>query len=139
MAEHELFPHPADQGIRGYGSTLEQAFQEIAKALEKVMVDTETIENKLQHEVEVKGEDQESLLIQWLNELLILFDTEKTIYKDFEVEINKEKNKLKGIAKGEKYNPKKHGPGEIVKAITYNELKIEKKGDRWMVQCVVDL
>ncbi len=142
MRNYELFPHPADQGIRGYGETLEEAFQEIAKALQSIMADLDKVENKKTSKIKIEAEDTESLLIKWLNELLYLFDVKGTIYKEFKVKINKDKKVLKAEVKGEEYNIEKHGPGDIVKAITYNELKIEKregKKQRWMVQCVVDM
>jgi len=137
MNKYELFSHPADQGIRGYGETKEEAFQEIAKALQSLMADLKKVEVKTEDEVKIKAIDEESLLINWLNELLYLFDVKGNIYKEFKVNIKN--NELKAIVKGEEYDPKKHGSGDIIKAITYNQLEIKKENNLWIVQCVVDV
>lgn len=137
MARYELFSHPSEQGIRGYGETLEESFQEIAKALQSVMTDIERIEAKEEKEIALESSEKEHLLVKWLNELLYIFDVERKIFKEFEVSI--EGNKLKAKVKGEKFNPDKHEPRTQIKAVTYNELKIEKRNKEWLTQCVVDV
>lgn len=137
MNRYELFSHPADQGIRGYGETKEEAFQEIAKALQSLMVKIEEIEIKTEDKIRIKATDEESLLVNWLNELLYLFDVKGNIYKEFEVKI--ENNELTATARGEKHNPEKHGSEDLVKAITYNQLEIKEEKGKWMAQCVVDV
>lgn len=137
MCKYELFPHPSEQGIRGYGSTLEEAFEEAAKALESVMVDIDSIELKESRKIKLENLDNDYLLIDWLNELLYYLDVDKLVFKEFKVRI--ENGKLEALVKGEEFNPDKHGSGTIVKAPTYDELKVEKRDNRWIAQCIVDV
>ena len=141
MREWEHYEHTADIGIRGYGSTLEEAFEAVALALFDVMVDVRKVEAKECREVEVEGEDLEALLYNFLEELLVLHDTEGLVFGDFRVEIEKgrEGYRLKAKACGEPLS-EKHEPKEEVKAITYHEMEIRQLPDgRWMAQLVPDI
>ncbi|ALM74541.1 Archease, tRNA m5C methyltransferase chaperone [Thermococcus barophilus] len=142
MRKWEHYEHTADIGIRGYGRTLEEAFENVAIALFDVMVDVEKVEPKEVREIEVSGEDLYALLYNFLEELLILHDTEGLVFSDFEVKIEKTKEgyRLKAKAYGEPLDYGKHEPKEEVKAITYHDMKIEQLEDgTWIVQLVPDL
>ncbi|WP_042699898.1 archease [Thermococcus sp. PK] len=141
MKRWEHYEHTADIGIRGYGDTLEEAFEAVAIALFDVMVNVEKVEKKEVREVEVEGEDLYSLLYNFLEELLILHDTEGLVFRDFEVKIEKteEGYKLKAKAYGEKLS-EKHEPKEEVKAITYHDMEIKQlPNGEWMAQLVPDI
>lgn len=137
MTNYERFPHPSEEGIRGYGNTIAEAFEETAKALESIMVNLDKVDIKEKRKIEIKNPKKEYLLIDWLNELLYHFDVHNLVYKEFKVKIKDDE--LKAIAKGEEFNPKKHGSGTEIKAPTYNELKVKKKNGKWIAQCVVDV
>ncbi|AEH24064.1 archease [Pyrococcus yayanosii] len=142
MRTWEHYEHTADIGIRGYGDTLEEAFEAVALALFDVMVDVRKVESKEVREVEVEGEDLEALLYSFLEELLVLHDMEGLVFGDFRVKIEKTENgyKLMAEAYGELLDPEKHEPKEEVKAITYHDMKIERLPDgRWMAQLVPDI
>jgi len=141
MKRWEHFEHTADIGIRGYGDTLEEAFEAVAIALFDVMVDVRKVEKKEAREIEVEGEDLYSLLYNFLEELLILHDTEGLVFADFDVKIEKTDKgyKLKAKAYGEKLS-EKHEPKEEVKAITYHEMEIKQlPNGEWMAQLVPDI
>ncbi|ALV63294.1 Archease [Thermococcus sp. 2319x1] len=141
MKRWEHYEHTADIGIRGYGKTLEEAFEAVAIALFDVMVNVEKVEKREVREIEVEGEDLYSLLYNFLEELLILHDTEGLVFRDFEVKIEKTKEgyKLKAKAYGEKLS-EKHEPKEEVKAITYHDMEIKQlPNGEWMAQLVPDI
>jgi len=52
---------------------------------------------------------------------------------------NNEIFKLEGYALGEKLQIKKHNIKDEIKGATYSQLKVEKKGDKWIAQCIVDV
>ncbi|AFK23001.1 archease [Pyrococcus sp. ST04] len=142
MKTWEHYEHTADIGIRGYGDSLEEAFEAVATALFDVIVNVNKVEKKEVREIEVEEEDLEALLYSFLEELLVLHDTEGLVFGDFEVKIEKVdgKYRLRAKAYGEKFDPEKHEPKEEVKAITYHDMKIEQLPDgRWMAQLVPDI
>ncbi len=136
----KFFEHQADVGIIGIGKTLEEAFQEAAKAMFQTMCDINHVKPEKTVKVKADAADEEGLLIDWLNALLAQKDIRDMLFSSFRVNIKKGNNKfnLTADVKGEKLNPKKHHLKVEVKAATYSQLKVEK-GKEFKVQCVVDV
>jgi len=138
--DYELLDHEADIGIRGYGNTIEEAFENGAKAMFSVMIDLDEVNPQKNVEIKCEAPDLETLFIEWLNELLTKKDIEEMSFSEFKVEINKnDLYTLKGVASGERFDQKKHKPKIEVKAATYSGLKIGKKDEKIYIQCVVDV
>ena len=138
---HELFEHKADIGIRGFGDSYEEAFAECARGLFEVMASVNDIEPKETEKMELEAQDLEELLVIFLNHLLYLRDVKEMFYSKFNLYITNdhEEWQLKGDAFGEKINREKHKVKGEVKAVTYHQLKVEKKGKEFMAQCIVDI
>jgi len=135
----ELFEHTADIGIRGYGKTIEESFEEAAKAMTSILVDLDTIEEKKTMIVEAEADSLEKLLFEWLNEILAQIDIEGMIFKKFKITKMSE-NKLEAELTGEELNPEKHHTKTQVKAATYSQLKVYKnENGLWVSQCIVDV
>lgn len=142
----ETFEHKADVGVRGKGVNIESAFEECAKAMINVMTSIDLIEPKKSHVIKISAKDEQSLLVNFLNELLFLKDKKKMIYSKFRVSIEKivEKNDLntfllKATCFGEKIDLKKHEFFVDVKAATYSQLKVFNEKNSWVAQCIVDV
>jgi SHS2 domain-containing protein len=134
---YETFEHEADIGIRGFGSSIEQAFENAALALYSVVVNVKLVRQKERREVSVSAADQELLLVEWLNTLLSLSDIERMVFSKFAVSISG--TTLTGTAWGEKLNRERHEPGVEVKGATYHMLFVKKEGKDYIAQCVVDV
>ena len=138
--DYELLDHEADIGIRGYRNTIEEAFENGAKAMFSVMIDLDEVNPQKNVEIKCEAPDLETLFIEWLNELLTKKDIEEMSFSEFKVKINKnDLYTLKGVASGERFDQKKHKPKIEVKAATYSGLKIGKKDEKIYIQCVVDV
>ena len=133
----KFFEHKADIGIIGIGLTLEEAFAEAAKAMFSVMIDIKKVKKAKKVKISCEAQNNEELFVEFLNKLLYEKDVREMAFCDFEVKIKG--SKLTATAFGEKFDAKKHRVKTEVKAATYSELKIEKKGDRYYAQCVVDV
>ena len=134
---YETFEHEADIGIRGFGTTSEEAFANAAAALYSVMVDIGQVEQKEFRGVNVTAGDQEQLLVEWLNALLAVSDIERMVFSKFEVRI--EENRLAGTAWGEHLDRTKHHAHVEVKGATYHMLSVKQEQGRFVAQCVVDV
>lgn len=138
--DYELFGHPADIGIRGFGETVEQAFENGAKALFQVMTDIKSVEPKTEIEIKTEAGGIEELFVEWLNELLSQADLEDMFFSEFELEIKKNKDyRLEGKVRGEKMDSEKHELKTVVKAATYSQLKVEKTNKKFLAQCICDI
>jgi SHS2 domain-containing protein len=134
----EHYSHPADMGIRGFGPTKEQAFEQAGLALTAIVADVKKIEPREQIEIYCEEEDDELLFVSWLNALIYEMATRDMVFGSFEVAIKD--SQLHAKIAGEKIDVDKHNPGAEVKAATYMDLEVRQcKNGNWKVQCVVDV
>ena len=138
---YEILEHTADAGVLGIGNTLEEAFREAARGTFSLMVDLERVKPQQKVELEVQADSLEGLLVTFLGELLARRDIDGLVFSDFRVNIEEGKDgwRLTGKALGEPLDPVRHCPGVEVKAATYSGVRVERRGDQWIAQCVVDL
>jgi SHS2 domain-containing protein len=128
----------ADMAFVASGATLEELFENAAAAMFYVMTGSEVKPEK-EKKVEVAAPDIEGLMVDWLNELLFVFDTEKMLFSKFQVKIKKNGGcELSGTASGEVVTPE-HKLKAYVKAATYHMLEVKKEKKRWKVQVVLDV
>lgn len=134
---YETFEHEADIGIRGFGRSLEEAFENSAMALYSVMVNIDRVEPKEKRTVSASDPDRELLFVEWLNGLLSLSDIERMVFSKFEVKFSG--TSLMGTAWGEALDRKRHETHVEVKGATYHLLKVSEENGRFVSQCVVDV
>lgn len=135
--DFEIIDHTADVGIRAYGADIGQAFANAARALFSLITELDNVGEVIYRDIELAAPDEESLLVEWLNELIYLFDAENIIFKRFDItEIND--TRLKARIHGEKVDSSKHKLKIGVKAATYHLLKVSK-GDGCQVQVLLDI
>lgn len=135
--KYETFEHEADIGIRGFGTSLQEAFENAAIALYSVMVKIEAVDASEKRELSVSAPDQELLFIEWLNALLALSDIERMVFSKFAVRIDN--TSLTAIAWGEGLDRKRHEPKVEVKGATYHMLRVCNNDGAYVAQCVVDV
>jgi len=134
----ELLPHGADIGVRGVGRSKAEAFEQIGVALTAVITDPTSVAAKQSIDVSCAADDDELLLVEWLNTLIYEMATRKMLFARFEVRIDG--HHLTGKAWGEAIDVDRHELGVEVKGATCTELKVaEDRPGLWRVQCVVDV
>ena len=129
----------ADVAFAAYGKDLNELFANSALAMFEVMINTKQIEEKVEERVSVDGYDLESLMFNWLNELLYISDSKNLAFSKFEVKVDDKNFKLEAICKGEEINPKKHETRTVVKAATYHQMKIWQEDNLWKAQVILDI
>ena len=134
----EIIDHTADVGIIAYGSSIEQLFSHAALALFSLITKLEDIEEKIRRNLEISSRDKDSLLVEWLNELIYLFDVEQILFHRFEIE-SLDHNQLKATCYGEKFDSSRHRIKTGVKAATYHMLEIEENGQGYKAQVIFDI
>lgn len=138
---YEYLEHTADAKFRAYGKSLEEAFENAALAMLNVMVETDQVTNSSSVDLELSSPDADALLFDWLSEILFLFEVEEMVFggvKVNELVINDEGCSLSATLFGETIDLSVHVFDTEVKAATYNEMKIERTDDGWMIQATVD-
>jgi len=119
----EELDHTADVGIRAYGATLEELFENAAAGMFSLIVDPESVKLRGEVEVQVTAEDLGGLMVNWLQELLFLHETQHLVFCEFDVSIDK--LDLTGRARGEAIDKRRHDLKLSLKAVTYHRLKVD--------------
>lgn len=133
-----ILDHPADMGIEASGSNLKEAFEQAAAALTSIILDPSGIEKRETRTVELISSDYEHLLVNWLAEVLYLYDGDGFVGKRFEIwDLSSES--LKARIEGEKFNPEKHVTKLDVKAVTYHQIHVEKNETGGQVRVFLDI
>lgn len=133
----EHFPHGADVGIRGVGSTLAVAFEKAAEGLVAVVSDPAHVQPLESVPVTLQAPDPEILLVDWFNAIIYEIATRRMLFGRFRVEI--EENRLTGTLEGEPIAALRHEPAVELKGATFTALKVTNTNGQWMAQCVVDV
>jgi SHS2 domain-containing protein len=136
MRQFEEIPHTADWSFRAFGHDLAELFENSALAvfsMEGAVPLSET-EPETTRTVEVSGIDYESLLVNWLSELLYMQESNRETYYHFRIET------LSPTRLQARVSARRDGKiDKLVKAVTYHNLKIEQTGDEWQAVIVVDV
>ena len=135
---HETFEHTADLGLRIRAADLDTLFVEAAQALfETIIPDLASVRPVRKIDIAIAGDDRPYLLFDWLKELLFHFDAEHLLLSRFEAHVRDDG--LTGAAWGEPVDRARHVLEHEVKAITYHGLSVERDGDGWMAEVIVDI
>ncbi len=133
----EHFPHAADMGVRGWGTSVERAFEQAALALTAIVTDAD-IRSDIQVEVQCENSDRELLFVEWLNAIIFEMATRSMLFGRFSVRIDGAR--LNGKMSGEPVNVMRHAPACEPKGATYTALRVAQEQDgRWSAACVVDV
>jgi SHS2 domain-containing protein len=76
-------------------------------------------------------------VVDWLNELLYIFDVEHVVFSRFDV-IDLNENKLRAEVYGEKVDLSRHKLKREVKAATYHSLEIRRENG-YRIQVILDI
>jgi SHS2 domain-containing protein len=140
--ESEHFDHGADVGVRGFGATPARAFERAARALFLLLCeDPSKLRAQIEEPIACDAATLEELLVAYLNELIFLSDSRQAVFGRFEATIRQTPGgfHLAGRAWGERFDPKRHEFTVQPKGATFTALKVERRGDEWVAQCVVDV
>jgi len=132
----ELIEHTADTGLVASGSTLAEAFANAAYGMFSIIADMANVRESESRKVEVRADDAEMLLVDWLNELLYIFDVHRLLLCRFDI-TDFDGRRLAATCYGEKYDPSRHQIKLGVKAATYHMVKVD--GLKNQVRVILDV
>jgi SHS2 domain-containing protein len=133
-----VLDHTADIGITAYGADIKELFVNAAIGLFSLMTDLDNIKDNTQKKIELTAEDEEILLVEWLNELIYIFEVEHLVFKRLEID-DLDRNKIKARCYGEKIKPSQETLKREIKAATYHMLRISKSNAGYEVTVIFDI
>ena len=122
-SDFEFIDHTADAGIIARGADIRQAFTNAARGMSSLFAEPDDIRETRHRDIVVTADDEESLLVAWLNELIYRFDTEGFIGKRFNIS-RLDPTRLEARLYGETVDRSRHRLKAGVKAATYHLLSI---------------
>lgn len=140
MSNYKFFDHTADIGLAVTGRTRKELFVNAAAALFDVMIENKNgeVSKKQRKTIKVEDADVADLLINFLRELLYLFNGEQFVTRSCEI-IKFSNKELQARLTGESFNSKKHLITTEIKAVTYSGAKVEKIKTGWKARIIVDV
>jgi len=133
----EFLEHTADLRFRAWGTSLNECFENCARAMWAAVIRQDTVSAKTENKIELEADSIEVLLHDFLSELLFLFESEGLVFKDFDVSI--QDKRLSAVAKGEKFDPERHIIETEIKAVTYHEMLIRQEKGEWSATVLCDI
>jgi SHS2 domain-containing protein len=138
MGNFRLIEHTADMGIEAVGDSLGDLFAQAAHGLMEMIAGDAKADPREEKILEPTATDSGELLVNWLNEILFLFETQGFFPADFKIEDAGEEH-LRARVRGEPFDPQRHQVEREVKSVTYHMLKVEPANGKWLAEVYVDL
>jgi len=123
VAIYERLEHTADALVLVHGKDLSERFANAAYAMFDQITDVKTVEPKGEMKIVLEAETREQLLVDFLQELLFLNDTEDLVFSKFDVKTDGKK--LEALVWGEEFDETRHPKRSVVKGVTYHKLEFD--------------
>ncbi|MFP4036497.1 MAG: archease [Desulfobacteraceae bacterium] len=137
---YTLIDHTADLGMRVYGDTQEQLFENAALALIDLLVTGVGPSDRGSKPIRIsaEGDDPADLMVRWLGEILYLFQGETLILTSIKVQ-PLETRLVQGRAEAVQFDPQRHDILNDIKAVTYHRAVVTQREGRWEAQIIFDV
>jgi len=137
-SHYTLLDHTADLGVRIWGTDLKTLFENGGKTLIHLMLRGESPQKALPKTILLSGDDLADLMVRWLGEILYLLEGEKLVVTSIRI-VDVRPSCLEAALKTVPFDPAFHEILTEIKAVTYHQIEVMQKGDRWETQVIFDL
>jgi len=138
MRHYKIFKHTADLGLEIYGQTLPELFIHAAHAIFDLMTDLHRVKPAGTWPIAVSGTDREDLLVNYLREVLYLYNGKGLLLSDFSI-ADMDDGYLRGEVRGERYDASRHTIKKEIKAVTYHQASARQTAAGWQGRVIVDV
>ncbi|MFH1080591.1 MAG: archease [Pseudomonadota bacterium] len=138
MKKYRVFDHTADLGIEIFGETQADLFSHAALALFDLMVDAAAMPAKQGREIVIEGADRTDLFVNFLREILYLFNGEGLVLTTCRIVQIDEKRLIADIRCG-RFDARKHRVKTEIKAVTYHQAAVVQTVGGWQGRVVFDV
>jgi SHS2 domain-containing protein len=134
----ETFEHDADVGLVVRGRDGPELFAQAGLALFDLVCDLDRVDERERYPLVGEADAVEPLLVDWLNDLVYLFQGRGVVCRRFAFPVWSE-TAYEAEAFGEPVDPARHTPRDLVKAATYHGLSVAQRGNELEARVILDV
>lgn len=138
MKPYETFDHTADLGLLVTARTEAELYANAAFAVFDIITDLGRVETLEARRIHAEGDSPEDLLVNFLREILYLYNGERWLLKEIRVTVVKN-YALEAEARGEPLDGRKHEVCKEIKAVTYHQAGVRQTADGWEARVIFDV
>ena len=135
---YRLIDHTADFGIQVFGSDPQELFINAALALFDVITDMDELTGRYSCHIRTSGEDWSDLMINWLREILYLWNGKERLVKSIQI-LSLSEDKISAKIYFDAYVPDHHTIKTEVKAVTYHQIQVKSGPAGWEARVIFDI
>jgi SHS2 domain-containing protein len=137
-SKYRLTRRQSELAVRITGGSQADLFANSAFALFDVMADVSKIEIKERMNLEVEGTDRDDLMVNWMRELLYLYQGSGYLLREFNIREVRD-TLVKAEVCGEKIDPDRHEIKQEIGSVAFHKSRMEKTGNQWIAQVIFEL
>ena len=135
---YRILEHTADTGFEVKGSSIEKLFEAAARAFFHILWEIGTDRQSWSENIEVVGSDLEELMVNFLEEFLYRYDAQGLVCTQIKVVLITD-TMIRAMAWMQPFDSDRDRELLGVKAVTYHQLYVGRKGETWMAQIFLDI
>lgn len=129
----EEIEHTADAALKVYGRDWSELLVNAARGMFSLMAHWEDSQPSARQEISLQSLDAETLLVDWLSELLYLHEVQDLVFTSYEM-VEVSLHDVRAVVTG----TDRWVPRTAIKAVTYNELHVEETPEGLTATIVFD-
>jgi SHS2 domain-containing protein len=135
---YTLLDHTADLGIRTWGADLKKLFENAGMGLMDLLICGESPKRAFPKKISLKGDDLADLMVRWLGEIVYLLEGETLVVTSIRI-VDIRPSFLEVVLKAVPFDPAFHEILNEIKAVTYHQIEVAQKANRWEARIIFDL
>ena len=138
MKPYKTFDHTADLGLAVTGQSAAELYANAAVAVFDIITDLGRVEARETRQIIVEGDGPEDLFINFLREVLYLYNGEHWLLKEIRLTRIGDRE-IEAEAIGEPLDLRKHEICKEIKAVTYHQAMVRQAPGGWEARVIFDV
>ncbi len=135
---YRLLDHTADLGVEITGRTPADLFANAARTLGELICEPQSVQPRNERRVEAEGEDWADLMVNWMRELLYLWNGGQQLWTGARIETLTAEYVRAYVALDD-YDPERHAILHDIKAVTYHAIEVSPTRGGWRASVIFDV
>jgi len=138
IKKYKLIDHTADFGIHVFGADPKELFANAAFATFDTLTEIDSLKSLKTTTLRVNGDDWSDLMINWLRELLYLWNGKELLVKKTRI-LALSENELSANVELDPFDPDRHEIKIEIKAVTYHQIQVSSGPEGWEARVIFDV